>query len=103
MHDFPPDEAGPGPFFLRVVQTSISDTDIATWAIGKMTIKSSNDDISYPLMVNKNTYVGKKIDREFVSYPNILPDISAYARSLPGISDTHITHNATSTRTLGRE
>jgi len=87
--DFPGDM---DPFYLRVVQDSISDVNESVWAISEMQIDyHKSDNITYPLGIDVNTVVGKKILSSAIASPHIVPELVGPGRSISGISDTHLT------------
>ena len=86
--DFP---FGSDSFYLRIAQESVSAADDAVWAIGKIEIDYHNEEnISYPLMINVDTFVGQKIVSASVTAPHLNPTLKGPGRSLAGISDVHL-------------
>ena len=86
--DFP---FGNDDFYLRIAQESVSSTDAAVWAIGKIEIDYHNEEnISYPLMIDVDTFVGQKIVSASVTAPHLNPTLKGPGRSLSGISDVHL-------------
>jgi len=76
------------PFYIRFIQTSISDTNIAVWAIGNIKINSRNEQVEYPFLGTGTSdsaalhYLNKTI-----ATPNLRGGLISSGSSITGITD----------------
>lgn len=77
-------------FYFRIIHETPSSTSKAIWAIGDITIRSANDNIVFPLGVDKNTEAYQNLFENYVASPNIPDSIEVKARSIAGLADKHI-------------
>jgi len=86
--DFP---FGNNAFYLRIIQESVSSNNVVVWAMSSIEIDYHDEEnISYPLMVNVDSFVGKKIVSSSVTAPHLNPTLKGPGRSISGISDVHL-------------
>ena len=86
--DFP---FGNNAFYLRIIQESVSSNNVVVWAMSSIEIDYHDEEnISYPLMVDVDSFVGKKITASSVTAPHLKPTLKGPGRSISGISDVHL-------------
>jgi hypothetical protein len=87
--DFPGNTA---PFYLRIIQESVSKARLAVWAISEIEIDyHTESNLSFPLLVNLDDPVGQKIVSSSVASPHLHPTLIGAGRRISGISDSHLT------------
>lgn len=86
---------GDSDFYFRIIQETPSDPKRTVWALGEITIKSANDNISLPLVVDKNTKTYSSLFENYVSSPNLVNSFEVKSRAVAGLSDKHMLPNET--------
>lgn len=84
------DSVGSSEFYLRFIQTTVTNSNQAEWAIGYVNIDYHNEEVRYPIMIDPTSRVGQKVVSGAIATPHILPTITAPGRSISGISDIHM-------------
>lgn len=72
------------PYKIRIMT---SDT---CWGLGSIEIRSLNQNVRPPLLIDHDSYAGKFIDERIIATPHTRSDLEVLARSISGISDTSI-------------
>jgi len=80
--------AGGLPFYIRLNQSTPTQRS-ANWAIKAITIRSNNQNVTYPLLLNTASLSGRLAKKDIVATPNMLGGINETAKSVSGISDVN--------------
>ena len=78
---------GNQPFYLRIVQDAISDSNKRSWAIGKIDIISRNKPVTYPVLLSQTIDHERRILSQSIASPNQLSNLTVDAASISGISN----------------
>lgn len=70
------------------------------WGIGRIDIISSDEDVRYPVLINHDSKIGKKIDSDFIATPHTRSDLTAKNKSVRGITDSYILFNDSKTQNI---
>lgn len=74
------------PFYLRFIQPSISDNNVAVWAIGHVNIISREDQVTYPHL-GVNSHATNFQLTQSIATPNYVGNLIASGSSISNISD----------------
>ena len=76
------------------------ETSDNCWGIGRIDIISSEEEVRYPILINHDSVIGKKIDSDFIATPHTRSDLSTINKSIKGITDKYILFSDTKTQKL---
>jgi len=77
------------PFYLRFIQSSISDDNIAVWAIGHVNIISREEQVTYPHL-GVNDHATNYHLTQSIATPNYIGSLVSSGSSISNISDSKI-------------
>lgn len=81
---------GSDSFYLRIIQETVTDANLANWGIGNIRIDYHDENVNFPLQIDAASRVGQKIATGAIATPHTLPTLTGTGRSVSGISDVHL-------------
>jgi hypothetical protein len=70
------------------------------WGIGRIDIISSNEEVRNPILINHDSFIGSKIDSDFIATPHTASDLTSINKSVKGITDSYILFNDKETQKI---
>ena len=81
-------------FYIRIIQTAVSDNNRSVWGIEYIKIISRNDSLEYPLLANQGQKSFSLSVTGAIDTPNTYSSLFATGSSIANLTDSHVSFQA---------